>query len=748
MKIAALASTILLSMTMIASQRVRADDPVAQPVDRCNVAFDSPSKDFHGAMPLGNGAVGISAWVEENGDLLFYIGKTDAYDDNNRLLKLGRVRVKLTPNPVAPGGPYREELRLGSGEFVVQAGKGDAAVILRLWVDANHPVIHLEAQGKRAFELRASLESWRTRQRLLDQEEVAYSDPFYHSGQPTIQYPDTILDGQKDRVVWYHHNAHSAWPATMKLQGLATLMARAVDPLLDRTFGAAIVGEGMASDGATALKSTRPRQRQTIAVFVLTQHPARPPQWLAALDANIARLAEIDLETARQAHRRWWRDFWNRSWIRLDGPPDAQPTTRGYALQRYLMVCGGRGDPWVKFNGSIFTLPYEQDPDFRRWGGANWFQNFRLLYWPMIASGDFDVMQPLFRTYRAALPLAQQRTRNYYGHDGALFLETSYFWGTYANVDYGWDRRGKPLGFAPNPYVTYYWSGSIEFSTILLDYFDYTQDRQFAADTLLPLASAIVRFYDRHYPRDARGKIRFQPAASLETWHEAVNPMPEIAGLKFVVGRLLELPADLTTASQRADWKRMLGELPELPAKTDGGKTFLLPADSFSKLNNFENPELYAVFPYRLFGVGREGMEIALETFHRRVNRRNTCWWQDDIHMACLGLAAQARQNVAGRLADSNVSFRFPAMWGPTNDEIPDMDHGGVGQIALQYMLLQSLGDKLLLFPAWPKQWNVEFKLHAPKQTVVEGVFRDGKLQQLKVTPESRAKNLVKLEPQ
>ena len=64
------------------------------------------------------------------------------------------------------------------------------------------------------------------------------------------------------------------------------------------------------------------------------------------------------------------------------------------------------------------------------------------------------------------------------------------------------------------------------------------------AHDLLPLASAVVQFSDQHYKRDAQGKIRFEPAQSLETWHVAVNPVPEIAGLKYVIGRLLELPAD------------------------------------------------------------------------------------------------------------------------------------------------------------------------------------------------------------
>ena len=68
-------------------------------VDAYNVVWNSPSKDSSGSMPLGNGDIGVNAWVEENGDLLLYVSKTDAWSENVRLLKLGRVRLRLTPNP-------------------------------------------------------------------------------------------------------------------------------------------------------------------------------------------------------------------------------------------------------------------------------------------------------------------------------------------------------------------------------------------------------------------------------------------------------------------------------------------------------------------------------------------------------------------------------------------------------------------------------------------------------------------------
>jgi hypothetical protein len=57
---------------------------------------------------------------------------------------------------------------------------------------------------------------------------------------------------------------------------------------------------------------------------------------------------------------------------------------------------------------------------------------------------------------------------------------------------------------------------------------------------------------------------------------------------------------------------------------------------------------------------------------------------------------------------------------------------------ALQSMLLQSDGKRVFLFPAWPREWDVDFKLHAPYRTVIQGVLRDGRLESLTVIPSSR----------
>ena len=130
-------------------------------LDTYNVVWNTPSKNSSGSMPLGNGDTALNVWVEENGDLLFYIAKSDSWDGNQTLLKLGRVRVKLKPNPFLEGQHFKQELKLRESEIMITGGKSGEEISLRVWVDANAPVIHVEANGDQAFELETTLESWR-----------------------------------------------------------------------------------------------------------------------------------------------------------------------------------------------------------------------------------------------------------------------------------------------------------------------------------------------------------------------------------------------------------------------------------------------------------------------------------------------------------------------------------------------------------------------------------------------------------
>jgi len=712
--------------------------------DAYDVVWDAPSRDSSGSMPLGNGDIGINVWVEQKGDLLFYVSKTDTWSENARLLKLGRLRVKLSPNPFTEGAPFRQVLRLSEGAVTISAGKGPAETRLRVWVDANHPVVRVEAEKDEPFEMTVSLEIWRTTERQLAGKELFSAYGLDGAPHPVFVMPDTVLSNTGDRIVWCHRNERSIWRETLELQGMGKWAESAVDPLLHRTFGGAIKGDGLAAKSPTALQSREPRKQHRVAVYCLTAQTPSADAWLEELEKTVAETERTDWRQASSAQKEWWRAFWERSWIRVTGDDAAQVVSRGYALQRFISACGGRGAFPVKFNGSIFTVDarekdMEFDADFRAWGGPYWFQNTRLIYWPMLGSGDFEMMRPLFRMFTDALPFAQARTPIYFDHEGVFFPETMYFWGAYANDNYGWNREGKRVSQVDNTYIRWHWEGQLELLAIMIDYHGHTMDDAFLRDDLLPMAKGVLAFFDRHYERDTEGKLLFKPAQALETWQNVVNPLPEIAGLRFVLDGLLALPDDKISEAQRAAWAKLRSEIPPLPMREADGVRVLSPAQEIlGPQANSENPELYAVFPFRLYGVGKDDLELGRRTFEKRLVKGNNGWRQDDTQAAFLGLAEQARRSVSGRFANKNPGSRFPAFWGPNFDWIPDQDHGCNGEMALQAMLLQAEGKKIRLFPAWPRAWDVEFKLHAPYRTTIEARLHNGKVERLKVDPPER----------
>jgi hypothetical protein len=852
-----------------------------------NVVWDSPSADHSGSMPLGNGDISVNAWVEPPGDLVFYIGKTDSWDDNARLLKVGKVRVKCDPPLVASGTVFRQELDLSSGMLQVSSSLDTRHSTLSLWVDANNPAIEVELASDRDFAATASFELWRTNSYTLPSIEcsdVMNGDP---SKRATVVEPDTVIEHLGNRIGWYHQNTKSVGPAMhAETQGMKGCPRE--EPLLHRTFGAVIAaGRGQRVDD-THLRSPASTSHR-FSVHVLTMHPATPEAWLSAMTKTIADTDTAPFGKRRADHEAWWRAFWDRSWIRATTRTDASaaasliplndhplrigvdqsgqnkfrgeirnarvPETLGgsftleaevkpaagetgrifdkitpggadgflidavpgnslrlihgsaqhvvknalpagqwahvvatitpdgwrvsvdgkavieapiagvgddaayvsqmYALQRYITACAGRGRYPIKFNGSLFTVPpgaASTDGDYRRWGPGYWWQNTRLPYIGLCASGDVDMMEPLFRMYvDELLPVNKYRTKHYFGlDDAAYYIECIHFWGDVFNQSYGWtpmEKRKDPLQEAG--WHKWEWVAGPELVYMMLDAWEHTGDEALLKKRILPTARAVTRFFDGYYKTNDTGKLVMHPSQAVETWWNCTNPMPELAGLIAVTARLLALPEGSVSAEDRAYWKAFQARLPELPTREIPGGRALAPAERFAQKSNCENPELYGVFPFRLCSFNRPNAELGANALKHRWDGGSAGWRQDDIFMAYLGLADDAKKNLVGRARNHDRGSRFPAFWGPNYDWIPDQDHGGVLMKAFQAMVMQvepatgsAYDGKIYVLPAWPKEWDVAFKLHAPRNTVVEGEYRGGKLVRLDVTPASRRKDV------
>jgi hypothetical protein len=450
--------------------------------------------------------------------------------------------------------------------------------------------------------------------------------------------------------------------------------------------------------------------------------------------------ASITLDGKRIAHRE---------------PEQGSAITRGYVLQRYVQACQNRGALPAKFNGGTYTvepaamgMPY--NADFRNWGDCYWFQNVRHIVHPMPASGDSDMMDAFFRLYEAARPLAEGRTRLYHKAEGAYFPETMTFFGTYSGGDYGWDRAGREPSYVQCRYWANAWNQGPELLGLLLDSWDTTRSAAFLRSRVLPMAESVLRYFDTRFRKDAQGKVVIDPTQVVETyWDGVVNDLPTVAGLIAVTRRLCDLPASLVTQKQRAFFTHMRATCPDLPIETVDGERRLAPAQKYDpRTYNCENGELYAVWPFRLVSMNRpELLPEGRAAYAARKNHLPVGWGYDGNVAALLGLTDEATGILRTKAANSHPAYRWPATWGPNFDWLPDQNHGGNLLNTTHLMLMQAepieAGGAIRLLPAWPRAWDVSFKLHAPGKTVVECVYRRGRVESLKVTPPERAKDIV-----
>ncbi len=758
---APLAVALLLFQTLAASAQAapaqaRSFDNFKE-LRRFDVVWDRPGAGSRDSMPLGNGDISLNVWTEAaTGSLCFYIGKTDAWDENGCLLKLQKVRIRVEPNPFVEGQPFLQRLNLAEAAVEIAAGRGENETRLRLRIDANLPLIRLEARLPEKSVLTAGFEPWRLKPETLKDELVSGINHFQDIFGFTVVQPDVVLSLPADRIGWYHLNPGTpSFAKNLAMQGLEKAGIR--NPLKNRVFGGIIEGLGFSKQDDKTLVS-REGAIRALDVCALTLHPSNPKSWLGAVDKQIRRVQAISPAKALEAHNVWWRAFWNRSWIYvrsagtvttpLGVENEGDVVTRGYVLQRFINAGAGRGAHPIKFNGSIFTVEEpgtEGFADYRRWGPGYWWQNTRLPYMGMPAAGDFDLMQPFFKMYAELLPLGRYRTRLYFGHDGVYFPECIYFWGAVFTETWGEKYLSEMTErIQASGWHKYEWVGGLEMAVMMLEAYSYTQDAAFLREKVLPFAEANLTFFDKHYGLDEKGRLKLEPSQSLETWWECTNSLPEVAGLHYLTKELKMLPAGALSAAQAKLVDRLIGILPPIPTREVDGLRMLAPAERFAKKQNVENPELYAVYPFRLYGIGKPDIEYATRALDARTDRGHFGWRQDDIFMALLGLTEQARKGLVERASQWDKKHRFPAFWGPNYDWTPDQDHGGVLMKTLQVMLLQCENKQIRLLPAWPADWDVTFKLHAPIGTTIEGEARDGKIVRLSVTPEPRKKDIIR----
>ncbi len=669
------------------------------------------------SLPIGNGDIGANVWLSEDGRVHFLLSKTDAWSELYRLLKTAHVVLTVDPCPFADGADFA--LSMEEGLLTISAGE----TVLRVYADAHAPCVRIRLSTETPADVDLRFDNYRAEPIDPGDDDSNYFIRWLDCG--VVESADAVLTTPGGGVAQIHRNNGSCWKAALRNQDLESWEGKAPDPLDGHTFGTAAYSAGMqAGKDGLSVKAAREAE---ISLYSASGFSSSAEEFCPVLDGLAARYGGWS-EDKLTRHTESWRAFWERAYIYAEGDGDAGQITRAFLCQRYVTRCADRGAAPMKFNGLLFTADEMKgrpgNYDARKWGAPYWIQNTRIMYWFLLAMGDYASMTPMLDMYLDMMPIAEERCRQYFGHAGMLIPETATSFGLYANSNYGLKdengvragegglalRRGEPC----NRYIRYHFNGMLELSYMMLRYLDESGDGTERRERIFCFAEQTLLFFDRHFDR-WDGKLVMTPVSSLETWQLCVNDAPDVAGLTAVCENLLhrdDLPESLAALA-----KSLAPAVPPLPLEETESGTVLAPCEIkiVTVPHNSENPELYAVFPFDLFGLAKPGLEIARETYRRRANRLDGGWSQDPLDAALLGLTGEAAAHLIRQTGPGAADERalFPAFWGPNFDETPDQDHGGMTALCLIRMLLQprSGDERFAAFPAWPENWDVRFRL-------------------------------------
>jgi hypothetical protein len=764
-----LKNTILIFFLFV-TLLVKAQLPL---LENYNPIWKTQSANSSESMPLGGGDIGLNVWVEK-GDLYFYFSRSGTFDEHNTLLKLGRVKVSLTPNPFVDNEGFHQELVLKDG--YISIAQRDTKI--KLWVDVFKPIIHLDLESENPVKMTASYESWRYKNRdSKGKANNANSYKWAPQGD-IVTYKDSIAF-ENNGVQFYHRNREeTVFDVAVKQQKMESVKDEMMNPIVDLTFGGLMKGDNLKPDGTYlgkyqdtdfkgfSLTSIESSKKQSLEIYLNTSQ-FDYNTWNNGLKILIA----ANKRTAKQAEKntvKWWNNFWNRSFIYTQKKYSIEKDSvyqigQNYQLFRYMLGCNAYGKYPTKFNGGLFTVDpvftnkdLNFTPDFRNWGGGTMTaQNQRLVYFPMLKSGDFDMMKSQLDYYLSLQKNAELRSQVYWKHGGAAFTEQLENFGLPNPAEYEWKRPADyDPGMEYNAWLEYEWDTVFEFCQMML------QQKEYAGENIQkynPFIVSCLRFFDEHYQYlakqrgrkalDGNGHLILFPGSGAETYKMTNNSNSTISALQVITKQLLNFSEKELLKEDLAYLKAFQTRIPPLNFGQIENHKVLVPAKSWERINNTEVPQLYPVYPWGIYGIGKPDLQIALNTWKYDTDvikfRSHIGWKQDNIFSARLGLTNEAAKYNLLKMANSER--RFPAFWGPGFDWVPDHNWGGSGMIGMQEMLLQEADGKIYLFPAWPKDWNVHFKLHATQNTTIEAELQNGKLKILKVMPEERKKDVINL---
>ena len=475
---------------------------------------------------MGNGLTGV-ALAGKPEEQVFYISRNDfwrlksAHDETYPAV-LGHVRLSM---PGLVGASYQVDQSLYDATTRARFEKGGKAVSMKTYVAATQDllVISLSAEGEEPVEGSVVLEP-------ADSEV-----PF-----PGIRESGTTADG-----IRYLTRAFEDSSVEIPAKAAAAMLAKT------------------GADGSFTLSPGKP-----MTIVCAFSSNFKSDDCLQTVIDNLITIG--DLRRIREEHERWWKDYWEKSYVSIPDPD----IERQYYVSLYGMACCSR-DP--DFPPPLFGTWITQEPP---WWMADYHLNYNLMapFYGLYSANRLEQADTYDAPILASIPIGEFYSDKVCGIPGGIMLpvgigplgiETTR-WSDYMEKNHGdWRKNGNIEAGGM------FWgqkSNSAYAVVNLSMRFYHTWDKDYATK-VYPFVKGVATFWENYLTREGDRYVIYNDAIHEGTVG-TMNPIASLGLVRMVFDTASDMSELLgVDEGKRSVWKERRSHLAEFPLQERDGKT-------------------------------------------------------------------------------------------------------------------------------------------------------------------------------
>lgn len=370
----------------------------AELISRSNLSYRGMIDFGPYGMPVANGRFGGPVWQRDGRTLSIQLNHTDTFMYNDASAQstyengaLGRMDIDFGGNVF--GESMVQELSLYDARLRIQSGEVSVDMIADCASDSL--LIHITDGRREPANITVTLS-------MLREPEVKRG-LFRAASRLTLERGDSLIALEQ------------------LFEEECTTGIRSNDFYCRTAVAVSAQGrEYETATGSTAAVMTLPAQPGAFTVVIGGESSMdRGFDVKASAIENCASSASFEDVFAR--NRKWWADFWARSYVYLPGHGDFEQR-RNYYM--YLAGISNRGSFPSKYNGGIWIA----EGDRRDWGSWYWNWNQDSLYQPFESANHGELLEPMFKMRERCYEQYRVAARQLWGieSEDAIFIgETS-----------------------------------------------------------------------------------------------------------------------------------------------------------------------------------------------------------------------------------------------------------------------------------------------------------------------------------